>query len=175
MDKQKYSRSVGKDDFLSIDGDGGIKGWLNGYHGGCNFGWRAVSDGIEKGVALMTAPNGAEQVRLADIDGDGKVSKRGTLYGSALLNDGQVDYLIVGDDTGSISAQLNVGYMTYDEPALGGYAAAVRWGDLDGDGKDDYFSVDENGDALVYLNGGKSGDTWIWTEVCGHGSLRSAN
>lgn len=61
-------------DFLSIDNDGGVKGYLGYYEGGCGIGYDPISDGINHGVAIMSAPEG-DLVTLADYDGDGKVSQ----------------------------------------------------------------------------------------------------
>lgn len=78
----------------------------------------------------------------------------------------KVDYMIIGNETASVTLYINTGYMTHVEPAVaGGYAAAVRLADVNGDGFDDYISVGPNGEALAYLNNYESGDHWTWTRV----------
>lgn len=70
------------------------------------------------------------------------------------------------DDTGEVNSYPNQCYWTtYNNPGIGGYGAAVRLGDVDGDGLDDYLSVTNvDGGVLAYLNGGQQGNSWSWIE-----------
>jgi hypothetical protein len=43
-----------------------------------------------------------------------------------------------------------------------GDGAGVKFADIDGDGKADYLWVAKNGEVTAYLNGGSSGDGWLW-------------
>lgn len=76
----------------------------------------------------------------------------------------QIDYAVIGDDQGSVNLWINSGKTTHVTPALGGYAAGVRFADLNGDGYDDYFNVDDGGRALCYTNGGPINGGWSWTQ-----------
>jgi hypothetical protein len=64
---------LGRADYLSIDPDGGVRGWLNKPGGTCDITWVPINGGGPKTVALGVAP--AAQVRLTDLNGDGKVSQ----------------------------------------------------------------------------------------------------
>jgi hypothetical protein len=103
-----------------------------------------VASGIGKGSG----------VRFGDIDGDGRD-----------------DYLWVDDD-GSVVHYLNTG--TGEAPmwvpqgkiasGIGKDGAGVRFADMDGDGKDDYLWVSEDGKVTCFLN--RAGDspgkpTWV--------------
>lgn len=52
---------------------------------------------------------------------------------------------------------------------IGGYGRTVRLADIDGDGRDDYISVSENGEAICFLNKGLNSDNtaWDWTPASG--------
>ncbi|MEI5097710.1 VCBS repeat-containing protein [Streptomyces sp. PmtG] len=133
-----------KADYLVLENDGAVSVWLN-KGGDVRGGWESIGR-----VAAGVAP--AEKVRFADIDGDGKT-----------------DYLVVEDD-GSVKAWLNNGG---DERGgwteLGQIAAGVaprdnvRFADFDGDGKDDYLVLEDDGAMKAWLNNG--GDAQGWIEV----------
>ena len=74
----------------------------------------------------------------------------------------KVDYLIVDDTDGAISAYLNNG--AADNAVTGD---GVRIADLDGDGIDDYLAVDAKGAVVAYRNGGSGGNIqdWVWFPV----------
>ena len=74
----------------------------------------------------------------------------------------KVDYLIVNDTNGAISAYLNNG--AADTAVTGD---GVRIADLDGDGIDDYLAVDVKGAVVAYRNGGPAGNSqgWVWFPV----------
>lgn len=70
------------------------------------------------------------------------------------------------NNDGSVQEWQNIGSnRNPDSSGNGGYGGAVRLADYDGDGLDDYISVGPNGETLVYLNDGQSGNSWTWTEV----------
>lgn len=126
-------------------------------------------------MALGAAP--AENVRWADLTGDHKVGAAhcapwSCLRFADLKIDIQADYLVIGDDNGSIHLYENVGvnHDSKDSPqAIGGYAAGVRLADYNGDGRDDYLSVDQNSAVLEFNNGGPApaggSEPWLWTNV----------
>jgi hypothetical protein len=49
---------------------------------------------------------------------------------------------------------------------LGGFGAAVRLADINGDGRDDYLSITDQTGVLAYLNGGQVDSRWTWDPVC---------
>lgn len=142
----------GRAEFLSLDDDGGIKGWLNVPDKTTCLGttWQPI--GGDKGVAYGEAPG--SEIRLADVDGDGKA-----------------DYLIVDPAQGATTLWLNTGIATGvasgpTTNGLTGLGAAVRLADLDGDGLDDYISLGPVGQAIGFLNGGQYGDdSWRWIPI----------
>ena len=134
----------GRADYLVLDDQAGLSGFLN-------------IRTRDEGTPLFQTQGGAksifdgsnqkpENIRLADIDGDG-------------LN----DYCYV-NDAGALSVWFNHGSADASRDGDG-----VRLGDIDGDGVDDYIWLDEaTGAPTVYLNKGeKSGapDGWLFVAL----------
>jgi hypothetical protein len=134
----------GKTDYLHIEDSGAINAYLN--RGGDGAGAWEVRGKVALGVT-----SDRNKVRFADFDGDGKD-----------------DYLIV-EDNGTINAYLNRGgdggggWQLRSKVALGVTTDRnkVRFADFDGDRKDDYLIVEDNGTINAYLNrGGDGGGGW---------------
>ncbi|TLD05009.1 uncharacterized protein PgNI_09260 [Pyricularia grisea] len=133
----------GKDDYAYVDQDGAIWLWWN----------RGTAD------TSMTI----DGLRFADIDGDGVD-----------------DYVWLDPVSGAPTVFINKGFNALDplawlwQPLNGGSpiasgaapAAHVKFGDIDGDGKDDYVVLDSQTGALdLYLNKGEDRDFvngWRW-------------
>ncbi|MEV4740410.1 FG-GAP-like repeat-containing protein [Streptomyces sp. NPDC049555] len=134
-----------KADYLVVDDDGSVRAWLNN-GGDQGKGW--ISAGL---IATGDHASGTK-VRFADVDGDGKA-----------------DYLVVNDD-GSVHAWINTGAGVADRWSDAGLIAtgtkaapgsAVRFADVDGDGKADYLAVDEDGSVHAWINKGAGrADRW---------------
>lgn len=103
----------------------------------------------------ITLGNGhiGEQVRLADLNGDGRD-----------------DYLTVNDN-GSVDAYVNGGgkpndWIWYNYGRIAGGVGApgeeVIFADINGDGRDDYLTVTDEGATRLWINGGGQPDNWIW-------------
>ncbi|KAH8671546.1 hypothetical protein BX600DRAFT_496225 [Xylariales sp. PMI_506] len=133
----------GKDDYAYIDQNGTIWLWWN-----------------EGDANSTTALDG---VRFADINGDG-------------LD----DYVWLDPITGAPTVYLpssedSLGWswtpLNGGSPIASGAAPAslVQFGDINGDGLDDYLVFDsQTGELAVYLNGGPSTsdtDSWIWEPI----------
>ncbi|MFI8103988.1 FG-GAP-like repeat-containing protein [Streptomyces sp. NPDC086023] len=115
------------------------------------------TDDIAQWIVKTTEPRrsaaaheagGADQVRFADWDGDGKP-----------------DYISIATD-GNVSVWLNRGpnaWATVGRVATGTTAdrSRVRLADYDGDGRADYWVINANGSVNVHLNrGGDVGGGW---------------
>ncbi|ARZ67213.1 esterase [Streptomyces albireticuli] len=140
----------GKADYLTVDDNGSTHAWLN--NGGDNHGGWTDHGQIATGAG---APG--THVRFADINGDDKA-----------------DYLVV-DDNGAVRAFLNNGGDGHGGWTDSGRIATgngtpgnnVRFADINGDGKADYLTVDNNGSTHAWLNNG--GDNHGgWTD---HGQI----
>ncbi|KAL4861685.1 SGNH hydrolase-type esterase domain-containing protein [Aspergillus spectabilis] len=136
----------GKDDYAYIDQDGAIWLWYN----------RGAAD---TSMAI-------DGIRFADIDGDG--------------ND---DYIWLDPETGAPTVYVNDGPDDSDvlgwawrplnggQPVASGAAPAsmVQFGDVNGDGLDDYLVLDpETGELTAYLNEGADEDfvnNWRWNPI----------
>ncbi|KAL4797007.1 hypothetical protein BDV19DRAFT_387547 [Aspergillus venezuelensis] len=120
---------------------------------------RAACDNIltwvPKGDVASGVGSTAASLRFGDIDGDGRV-----------------DYLVVDSD-GSVTAYRNQAGSSADEviwQPLGKIAsghghdgAGVRFADVNGDGRDDYLWISEEGAVTAYLNqAGDSAGGPIW-------------
>ena len=132
----------GKDDYLVVDANtGAVQAWLNaGGDTAAGPGW------VPRGqIASGVAPG--DQIRFADINGDGKD-----------------DYLVVDPISGAVQAWLNAGGDSAAGPgwvARGQIASGVAPGswvhfaDIDGDGKADYLVIDPvTGAVQAWLNNG---------------------
>ncbi|KAL2212798.1 hypothetical protein CC79DRAFT_1267941 [Sarocladium strictum] len=131
----------GKDDYVHVDEKGAISIWYN----------RGITEDHMQ----------IDNIRFADIDGDGiddyiyldPKSGAPTIY----LNKGPNN----GDSLGWLWKPVNGG-----RPVAGGAAPAknVVFGDINGDGRDDYIVLHpETGQIKVWLNGGEAaGTTWGW-------------
>lgn len=103
----------------------------------------------------LTLGNGhdGDQIHLADLNGDGRD-----------------DYLAVNKD-GSVDAYVNGGgqpnhWIWYDYGRVAGGVGAsgrnVMFADINGDGRDDYLAVGEQGRVDLHINGGGVPGKWIW-------------
>ncbi|WP_433832346.1 FG-GAP-like repeat-containing protein [Actinoplanes sp. CA-015351] len=132
----------GRDDYLVVGATGQVTAWLNDRYGRPDpWDWQGL---------IATSGASREQVRLADLNGDGRD-----------------DYLAVGDQ-GQVRAWLNVrdgdsvGWDWRGEVAAGaGARDQVRFADLNGDGRDDYLVVGDQGDIRAWLNTGTA-DAVSW-------------
>ncbi|EDY47710.1 conserved hypothetical protein [Streptomyces clavuligerus] len=127
-------------DYLALDANGAVRAWLN--KGGTGVaGWNAAGQ-IATGVGVP-----AEQVRFADLNGDG-----------------YADYTTV-DTRGAVRAWLNqggTGVAGWTEAGLiatgvGVPAEQVRFADVNADGYADYVVVDANSAVRAWLNKGGTG------------------
>ena len=136
----------GLDDYISSDNDGKIIAYLNGgpdpsaYLG---WSWKPQNKGdpIALGVGARR-----DQIRFANIYGHGRA-----------------DYLVIDDESGAVEAWENGGpddssigawkWIPRGQIATGiGEGAGVRFADYDGDGRDDYIWLSEEGKAIIYIN-----------------------
>ncbi|MEU7134733.1 FG-GAP-like repeat-containing protein [Streptomyces sp. NPDC046261] len=127
-------------DYVTVDDNGAVRAWIN--NGGDERGgwadWGRVAGGV--GAA-------GSKVRFADINGDGKA-----------------DYLAL-DDNGAVQAWINNGgdgrggWKSWGRVAggVGAPASQVRFADVDGDGRADYVTVDDNGAVRAWINRGGDG------------------
>ncbi|MFJ7416219.1 FG-GAP-like repeat-containing protein [Streptomyces sp. NPDC098077] len=130
-----------KADYLTVGDTGQVTAWIN--QGGDGAGGFAEPKAWAAGPAGASAGN----VRFADVNGDGRA-----------------DYLVVGD-AGQVRAWISRGgdgFGGFDErPFASGTAGAtagnVRFADADGDGKDDYLIVRDNGQVDAWINQGGDG------------------
>ncbi|KAK4507185.1 hypothetical protein PRZ48_000919 [Zasmidium cellare] len=95
-----------------------------------------------------------EDVRLADLDGDGRA-----------------DYLVINFTTGSVRAYLNKGLSDFeavnngDEILFGpGDTNYVEFADVTGDKKADYIVKGNDGAFRVFVNDGPNGNAWKFHE-----------
>ncbi|MCX4985131.1 FG-GAP-like repeat-containing protein [Streptomyces sp. NBC_00572] len=136
----------GRADYLTVAADGSLRAWLNN---GVGAGWTSLG-----AYASGTGAPG-DQVRLADIDADGRA-----------------DYLTVAAD-GSVRAWLNQGgngnggWTAAGQIASGTGAAGstVRFVDLNADGRADYLTLAADGSAKAWLNKDGAGN---WTALGGY-------
>ncbi|WP_433790726.1 FG-GAP-like repeat-containing protein [Actinoplanes sp. CA-252034] len=133
----------GKDDYLVIQDSGSVDAYLN--RGAGSAGWLSLGQ-VARGVTDRA------KVRFADFDGDNKD-----------------DYIVI-QDSGAIDVYLNRGgdqaggWLLRSKVATGVTSdrTKVRFADFDGDGKDDYQIVQDNGAVEVYLNrGGDGTGGWV--------------
>ncbi|KAL3494527.1 hypothetical protein BJX62DRAFT_234129 [Aspergillus germanicus] len=120
---------------------------------------RATCDNILTWVPKGTIASGvgaeAPNLRFGDVNGDGRA-----------------DYLVVDND-GSVSAYLNQAGTSDDDviwvpqgeiaAGFGQDGSGVRFADINGDGRDDYLWVSEEGAVTAYLNqAGDGAGNPIW-------------
>jgi hypothetical protein len=139
----------GRDDYLVVQDNASVFAWLNTPGDGGVPSWDSLGL-IAPGVAGVTG----DLVRFADYDGDGRD-----------------DYLVVNDE-GAVHAWRNTpgdrGVPSWSArgPLASGVAGAtrekVRFADVNGDGRDDYLMVQDNGSVLAWVNnGGEGSGGWI--------------
>ncbi|WP_062354088.1 FG-GAP-like repeat-containing protein [Herbidospora yilanensis] len=133
----------GREDFLTVNDAGEVAAWLNDRWG------RPDPWDYQGQIASTDAPR--QEVRFADLNGDGRD-----------------DYLLVGDQ-GRVQAWLNVreadrvGWNHRGEVASGsGPRDHIRFADLNGDGRDDYLVVGDQGQVTAWFNSG-TGDAVAWS------------
>jgi hypothetical protein len=115
-----------------------------------------VPNWISQGAIALGIGKDGNGVRFADLNGDGRV-----------------EYLYVDEDTGAVTAYLNLGspnpnpldagqvdWLDQGVIALGvgGVRDQIRFADLDGDGKADYLWVHDDGSVDAWLNLGGPDD-----------------
>ncbi|MGK4584205.1 FG-GAP-like repeat-containing protein [Kitasatospora sp. HPMI-4] len=136
----------GRADYIAINPDGKIHVMLN--RGGAGHGgWQ------DAGIVAQGTTTNPDQVRFADIDGDGKT-----------------DYVTIADD-GIVSAYLNRGGDTGGGWVADGQIATgvttdrsrVRLADIDGDGRADYVVLNPDGSVTAYVNNGGVGHFNGWS------------
>ncbi|MFE0041956.1 FG-GAP-like repeat-containing protein [Streptomyces albireticuli] len=126
-----------KADYLVVEDNGAVRAFIN--NGGDNHGGWTDYGRIATGAGAV-----GTHVRFADINGDRKA-----------------DYLAI-DDNGAVHAWLNNGGDNHggwtDNGQIvtgnGTAVAGVRFADIDGDGKADYLTVDDNGAVNARVNNG---------------------
>ncbi|GGP66221.1 FG-GAP-like repeat-containing protein [Streptomyces abikoensis] len=145
----------GKADYLVVGADGSVRAWRNA--GGGRDDWSPYGL-IATGVPGATG----DQVRFADIDGDGKA-----------------DYVLVGAD-GSLRAWRNDGgrdawtSLGVIADGTGVPGPDVRLADLDGDRKADYIALQADGSVRAWHNNdGRGGWTALGTIATGVPGARS--
>lgn len=130
----------GRADYVLINPDGSVHVWLN-RGGDGHGGW------LDYGVVATGTTTNQNQVRFADLDGDGRA-----------------DYLRMNPD-GSVHAWLNRGgdghggWIDFGQVARGltTDSSRVQFADLDGDGYADYLLINPNGSVAAWLNRGGDG------------------
>ncbi|MFD8998973.1 FG-GAP-like repeat-containing protein [Streptomyces abikoensis] len=145
----------GKADYVVVERDGTVRAWRN--RGGGRDEWDDLGR-IATGVPGATG----DQVRFADIDGDGKA-----------------DYVLVGAD-GSLRAWRNDGgrdawtSLGVIADGTGVPGPDVRLADLDGDRKADYIALQADGSVRAWHNNdGRGGWTALGTIATGVPGARS--
>ncbi|MFY1632290.1 FG-GAP-like repeat-containing protein [Solwaraspora sp. WMMB335] len=148
----------GLDDYLSVENDdGSVRGWLNefAFLGGDR--WRdrgVIASGTNTGVGTL-----GREVRLADLNGDGRDDYLALDRSNGLVH-GWVN--VRADDPGDnwlyrgvIASGTNTGVGLDDgvPPTGPSGPRQTMFGDLNGDGRDDYLAVDPaTGSVRAWLN-----------------------
>ncbi|MCK9902882.1 lipolytic protein G-D-S-L family [Parafrankia colletiae] len=136
----------GRDDYLAVGAQGQVRAWFNAGTGN-SVSW--ASQGEIAGSVGTTR----EEVRFADINGDGRD-----------------DYLAVNTQ-GQVRAWMNVrgpggtgwSYQGVVASGVGATRDEVRFTDLDGDSRDDYLVVGAQGQVRAWLNaiGATGAESWL--------------
>ncbi|GGO56464.1 hypothetical protein GCM10012287_50110 [Streptomyces daqingensis] len=146
----------GRDDYVRVSGDGEVRIALNRKDRPGKPRWKEVGSGID------LAGWGGRTVRFADIDGDGA--------------DDIVMVPEKSENAASVRVHLNngvtAGEMGWTQPHAVKLRLtdvpqeAVRFADVNGDGRDDYLRVGEDGSVHAYYNleGDEPGEYWKWKE-----------
>lgn len=131
-------------DYLVVGPQGQVRAWLNDRANGSP--WRYLGE-----VAAGAGPR--EEVRFADLTGDGRD-----------------DYLLLGAQ-GQVKLWVNVpggptgiSWQSKGEVAAGsGPRDSIRFGDINGDGRDDYLVVGAQAQVTAWFNtpGGSGGVSWV--------------
>ncbi|MER5458655.1 FG-GAP-like repeat-containing protein [Micromonospora sp. NPDC002389] len=136
----------GRADWVAIRADGSVAAWVNRVGQGGGYGWDYAG-----AITTGTTP-GRDRVRFADVDGDGKD-----------------DYLVL-DDNGATRAWLNRytpdsgfgwNYVGVIAPGVQAPKEQVRFADMDGDRKDDYLVLGDDGGVRAWLNR-RTASGWGW-------------
>ncbi|WP_154676864.1 FG-GAP-like repeat-containing protein [Parafrankia discariae] len=140
-------------DYLVVNSTGQVTAWVNQrFDQAVRWGYQGL---VASGVGATP-----DQVRFADLNGDHKD-----------------DYLVVGA-SGELRAWLNnhggtgAPWLWQGEsgPSVGASPATVRFADLNGDGRDDYLVVGDQGQVRGWLNNrGGTGAPWLWKGEVGPG------
>ncbi|WP_155355878.1 FG-GAP-like repeat-containing protein [Acrocarpospora macrocephala] len=132
----------GRDDYLLVDPQGRVRAWGNAFPSKIWTPWGEVAAGVPGGTR--------EGLRFADIDGDGRD-----------------DYLMVGPQ-GQVRAWGNAFpskiWTEWGEIAsgIGLHNSMITFADIDGDGRDDYLSVNDRGRIWAWRNNrGSGGPNWL--------------
>ncbi|WP_214104173.1 FG-GAP-like repeat-containing protein [Acrocarpospora catenulata] len=132
----------GRDDYLLVSPEGRVRAWGNAFPSKIWTPWGEVAAGVPGGTR--------EGLRFADIDGDGRD-----------------DYLMVGPQ-GQVRAWGNAFpskiWTEWGEisSGIGLHDSMITFADIDGDGRDDYLSVNGRGRIWAWLNNrGSGGPDWL--------------
>ncbi|MFI2369247.1 FG-GAP-like repeat-containing protein [Streptomyces sp. NPDC018833] len=142
----------GREDYLVVSANGAVKAWLNrGGDSGGSAGW------AERGQIASGVGGHRDQVRFADVNGDGRDDYL------VLHKDGAVDaWLNTGGDSGGTAWWTSRGRIA---SGVGATMDQIRFADVNGDGRDDYLVVSADGAVKAWLNrGGDSGGSAGWAE-----------
>ncbi|KAL4946967.1 SGNH hydrolase-type esterase domain-containing protein [Aspergillus filifer] len=138
----------GRDDYLWVDDDGAATLYLN-------TAGDTADDVVwmPQGVIATGIGEDGDGVRFADMNGDGRD-----------------DYLWISDD-GKVTCYLNTPGDSPGKPTwvpkgeiasgVGSRRDRILFGDINGDGRDDYLAIGDNGQVDAWLNTGTS-DTPVW-------------
>lgn len=138
-----------RDDYVRIAADGSVRAALN------TVGTPGSPDWVDQGIIVPKMEGRdvtADMVRFADVNGDGLA-----------------DYLVVRPDA-SVEAWINSSSVLFKwswvgviAPGIAGMTRdSLRFADVNGDGRDDYLRVSEDGAVHAYLNRSGPNGRWTW-------------